>query len=120
MPPQFTLGEVNIICTDLERSLVFYRDVLGFKLIEQEGNAYHMGCSNARFLLLGMAGAEAERHPYCQQAEISFDLITPDLAATVRHLNKHQVEYAAEPDVKAGYVFIRDPDGLVIEVIQGR
>ena len=31
-----TIGVINIICTDLERSLEFYRDVLGFEVLEKE------------------------------------------------------------------------------------
>ncbi len=31
------IGEINVICTDLERSLAFYRDALDFIPLEAEG-----------------------------------------------------------------------------------
>ena len=41
---RFRMGETNIICTDLERSLHFYRDLLGFEALEPEGPAWHLEC----------------------------------------------------------------------------
>ncbi len=37
--PQVRIGHINIKVSDLERSLVFYRDQLGFKVIKRIGNA---------------------------------------------------------------------------------
>ena len=38
----FKLGEINIICTDVEASLRFYRDVLGFTPTTDEEGFYHL------------------------------------------------------------------------------
>ena len=113
-----TIGEINIICTDLDRSLPFYRDVLGFEAIEQEGIAYHLRCGQTRFLLLPVASSKLSRPPYGQTPEFSIDLLVDDLTETVRHFQAHQVEFVSEWQANDKRVYIRDPDGLVFEVIQ--
>ena len=39
---EFRAGEINIICTDVEKSLKFYRDVLGFTPEQDEEGFYHL------------------------------------------------------------------------------
>jgi len=42
----FRLGPVNVICTSLERSLAFYRDVLGFELAERGEGFARLQCGD--------------------------------------------------------------------------
>lgn len=118
MYPSVTIGEINIICTDLDRSIKFYRDVLGFEVLEQEDVACHMRCGQTRFLLLAIAQSKPPRLPYGQTPEFSIDLMVDDLAEVVSYLKTHQVEIVSELAANEKRAFIRDPDGLVFEVIQ--
>lgn len=118
MNSSVTIGEINIICTDLDRSIKFYRDVLGFEVLEQDDIACHIRCGQTRFLLLAMAQSESSRLPYGQTPEFSIDLMVNDLAEAVHYLKAHQVEFVSEWAENEKRVFIRDPDGLVFEVIQ--
>ena len=77
-----------------------------------------MRCGQTRFLLLAIASSKPPRPPYGQTPEFSVDLLVGDLAATVRHFQAHQVEFVSEWQANDKRVFIRDPDGLVFEVIQ--
>jgi catechol 2,3-dioxygenase-like lactoylglutathione lyase family enzyme len=113
-----TVGEINIICTDLERSIKFYRDVLGFEVREQEPLACHMRCGQTDFLLLAIAQSKPPNLPYGQTPGFSIDLMVDDLAAVVAHFKAQQVEFVSEWAANEKRVFIRDPDGLVFEVIQ--
>lgn len=113
-----TVGEINIICSDLQRSLRFYRDALGFRILEQEGVSCHMRCNQVHFLLLAIAQQPASSAPYGQVPQFSVDLLVDDLPAAVRHLTAHDVEFVSEWEANEKRVFIRDPDGLVFEVIQ--
>ena len=113
-----SVGEINIICTDLDRSLQFYRDVLGFEVLAQEDPGYHPACGETRFLLLGVAESARMAQPYCATPEFSVDLMVDDLAITHQHLRKHNVTFVSEWKPNADRFFIRDPDGLVFEVIQ--
>ena len=114
---QFKLGEINIICTDLVRSLKFYRDLLGFEVVGEEDGALHMKCQGSRFLLLPFAKPAPERKAYCKEPAISFDLIVDDLGAAYDYFKQNKVEFEMEPEVEGSYFFIRDPDGLVIEIV---
>lgn len=112
------IGEVNIICTNAERSLRFYRDLLGFEVAGQEEDAHHLRCGETRFLLLPVANSEGDRSPYCSVATISVDILVSDISDAVQHLRAAGVEFALEWTRGASHVFVRDPDGLVLEVIQ--
>ena len=113
------IGEVNIVCTDAERSLRFYRDLLGFEVIGEEEDAHHLRCGETQFLLLPVAESEGDRSPYCSVAAISVDILVTDISEAVRRLRAAGVEFASEWTPGASHVFVRDPDGLVMEVIQG-
>jgi catechol 2,3-dioxygenase len=118
--PRFTVGEINIICTDLERSLRFYRDVLGFEVVEKEGPFYRLASGATRFLLLAVARAPRALTAYCESPEFSIDLMVEDIAKAHDHLLAHGVAFASEWQPGKASFFIRDPDGLVFEVIQLR
>ena len=119
MSLSFRPGETNIICTDLERSLHFYQDVLGFTVIEQEGpEAIHMRCADRPFLLLAVAKSAPATTAYCAVPTISFDLQVDDIKEAVSHFQVHTVTFETPWREGDTYVFIKDPDGLVIEILQ--
>ena len=113
-----TVGEINIVCTNIERSLKFYREVLGFEFLESEDKAYHLRCGQTRFLLLPSAQQALVRQPYGQVPSVSFDLMVDDIAEYVKHLKANAVEFETEWQEGDEWVPILDPDGLVVEVIQ--
>ncbi|MCA8939908.1 MAG: VOC family protein [Planctomycetes bacterium] len=111
------VGEINIICRDLEVSRAFYCDMLGFEALEYEGpEALHCRCSNARLLLLAVAKEAAPAAAYCHHACVSFDIITPDLAALVERLKASGATFAQEFNGSCAFVY--DPDGNVVEMLQ--
>lgn len=114
---KFKTGEINIICFDLERSLAFYRDILGFGLVEREGIACRIRCDNTYFLLLPVAKAQNTHDSYCSKPTISFDLTVDDIEEAYKYLQEKDVEFEAEWEPGSLRFFIRDPDGLVIEII---
>ena len=65
---RFSPGETNVICTQLERSLVFYRDVLGYRVVEEEDGAVRLAELNE----IVATGADAVAR------------FLPDLAALLR------------------------------------
>ena len=115
---QFTPGEINIICTNLEQSQHFYCDVLGFEITSIEDGAVHLHCQGRQYLLLPVAKVSAADSPYCYQSEFSMDLMVKNIEAAARYLREKRVTF--EREWRAGDVsfIIRDPDGLVWEIIQ--
>mgnify|MGYP001210126244 CR=1 FL=1 len=117
MTSKFRAGEINIVCTDLPRSLRFYRDILGFEEVGEDEGAVRISCGTVHFLLLPVASERAVGTSYCQRAEISFDLRTDDLKAAAIHLQTREVVFE-EPWVEGNDFFvIEDPDGLRIEIV---
>ncbi|WP_406860928.1 VOC family protein [Streptomyces sp. HUAS MG47] len=120
-------GHIGINVTDLERSLGFYRDVLGFEVLgegKEEGR---------RFAFLGQGGALAVT--LWQQAEGAYDKARAGLhhlafevesmdrvRAAEAALKEFGVTFAYEGVVPhaegaaSGGVFFHDPDGIRLEI----
>jgi catechol 2,3-dioxygenase-like lactoylglutathione lyase family enzyme len=115
---KFQPGEINIICTDVQASLHFYRDVLGFIPTTDEEGFYHLLFGGNQYLLLPIAQPAASIDPYGAVPQFSMDLMVDDLRAAYAYFTQHGVAFAKEWKEGARMFVIRDPDGLHWEVIQ--
>ena len=113
-----SIGEINIVCTDAERWLRFYRDVLGFELLGEERGCWHLGCGTSRFLLLPLAGGSRRPAKYCSEPSFSIDLVVSDLQKAKEYFESEGVEIDKDYPPNEDRFFIRDPDGLVLEVVE--
>ena len=113
----FRVGEINIVCTALDRSLRFYRDVVGCRLVEEEAGAVRLELGGRHLLLLPFAKTAAMADAYCSRAEITFDLLVENLAEAAGHFGAHGVEFEKAWEEGAASFVVRDPDGLRIEVV---
>src|SRR5262245_1085729 len=111
------LGAINVVCTDLRRSLRFYHEALGFELIENQGWFAHLRCDGRDVTLLGVAKEPNPRVRYCQRPCMSFDLTVTNLAAMLEALQREGVPLASGHPPTPERAFIEDPDGLVLELI---
>lgn len=112
------IGEINVVCRDLERSVRFYRDALGFA-VEERGGAYaRVRCGAQRFLLLATAQRDAPRAPFGEVTGVSVDLVVDSLTDTIERLRRHGVAFEKEPVPGGLSCWVRDPDGNVFEVVQ--
>lgn len=114
---QFRPGEVNIICRDVAVSLAFYRDVLGFTVVEVEDGAVRLAAGDRHFLLLPFATAERPKWDYVSTPDFSFDLMVDNLAAAFTYLQEKGVTMAQPWKSGEPSFIIQDPDGLFIEII---
>jgi catechol 2,3-dioxygenase-like lactoylglutathione lyase family enzyme len=112
------VGEINIICTDAGKSLRFYRDILGFDVLGEERGCWHLACGDTKFLLMPFAGGPGTRREYCAEPAFSVDLLVPDLRATRELFESEGVDFVEGFQADEERFFIRDPDGLVLEIIQ--
>ena len=115
---KFSPGETNVICTQLDRSIEFYRDTLGYQIIEEEDGAVRLALEDRFLLLLPLASDPAVESSYYQHAELTFDLRTSDLAAAARHLMDCNVTFEKPWNPGDSYIVIKDPVGLRIEVVE--
>lgn len=110
------LDHVSVVCTNVERSRRFYRDVLGLKEIAKPRTFefvviwFDLGNQQLHVLRKDQADSISPRH---------FALRVADLAAARRYFREHDLTIEeTTPIPGADRFFIHDPDGNRIEIIQ--
>jgi len=122
------LFETHLTVTDLERSMTFYREVVGLQValeVPERGAAFHwIGRPGQAMLGLWSIGSA----PVGMQLHIAFEMSLPDVLAAPEQLAAQGIqplsffaEPADEPSVigwmPAAAVYFRDPDGHLIEYL---
>ena len=125
--PRTRIGHVHLTVSDLERSLTFYRDALGFEItarygpdavfLSAGGYHHHIGLNT-------WAGRGAPRPPEGSTGLYHFAILYPDraaLAEAVRHVLAQGIalEGASDHGVSEA-VYLRVPDGNGIELYRDR
>jgi catechol 2,3-dioxygenase-like lactoylglutathione lyase family enzyme len=146
-PGVLAADHTGITVSNLERSLTFWRDVLGFELSHVAHQTGEMaseitGVDGAEIklavvkvpgghkieLLEYLAPAERKRHVGLRPCDVGFvhvAIIVDDLNTTLNAINSAGWKAAGKPQVllsgpNAGkrVVYVRDPDGTTIEFMQ--
>ena len=129
MPFNITkIGHVVLNCTDLERAVRFYTEILGFKVSDvytpdiAPGGMVFMRC-NADHHGVALVGSMPGTSPNVELNHLAFEVGTLDEVFRARdHLQKHGVPIDFEGRRRAGVqiaVEFRDPDGHRLEVFWG-
>lgn len=117
---------ITISVTDLDRSLAFYRDVLGCKMDNRNPKMVFMTAGDAFFVLTQMDGHVPPNPPGLDLATTLFHhalLVEPDrLDAALDHLKAQGVDWyectsfghTTFPGRR--HVYVKDPDGNSIEL----
>ena len=116
-----SIHHVSVQITDLARARRFYEGVLGLVPIERPdfgfpGVWYGLGALQVHLIgeVPGMARATPPEALSPVATHLAFEI--EDYAATLRKLEQMNVETFALGG-KVGQIFVRDPDGNVIELI---
>lgn len=140
------LDHISVTVSNLDRSLAFYRDLLGMREVERhrlEGETISRmaGKSAVVMEVVRLAAPETpgillDLQQYVappgrvsnaalgDAAHAHFCLGVPDLAAAYRDLKARGVSFVSDPvafDLDWGQVhvvFMRDPDGFIVELMQ--
>jgi catechol 2,3-dioxygenase len=125
--PETRIGHVHLTVSNLERSLKFYRDALGFEVTQRYG-------SDAVFLSAGgyhhhiglntWSGEGAPQPPPGRTGLYHFAILYPnrrELARAFKRLfdNGLPIEGASDHGVSEA-IYLRDPDGNGIELYRDR
>jgi catechol 2,3-dioxygenase-like lactoylglutathione lyase family enzyme len=119
------IGQIGIRCTDLQKSLSFYRDILGF----EEFMRLQMDGGQVIILRAGSVDLELiEASPTEEPLEVEgrcglnhFALFVRTIDETVRDLKAKGVKILSEPTEASRNIwgaFIEGPDGVRIELVQ--
>jgi lactoylglutathione lyase len=122
------LFETHLTVSDLQKSLVFYRDVIGLELGLKvpARNCAFFWIGDAKESMLGLWSIGSM--PMALTLHIAFDVSLTDLLDAPRHLRFKGItplsffgEETNEPSVScwmpAASIFFRDPDGHLIEYL---
>jgi len=119
------IGYVHLRVRDLERSLAFYLDVLGFKLVSGGAHTATLSATGrGPGLIVLTARKDAPPRPPRSTGLYHFAIRVPGrraLAMMIRHLEEAQwpVQGYADHDVSEA-VYLADPDGIGIEIYADR
>lgn len=129
MAPTFRFSYTAIRVRDLDRSIAFYRDVLGLTLQGRDtfpankGEAAYFGSEGANHPLEvnWYADDSPVAGPYREGEELdhlAFEV--EDLAEALGHLEKHGHPTVLGPfhSENASWAYVTDPDGLYVELFQ--
>jgi catechol 2,3-dioxygenase len=127
IPPRTRIGHVHLTVSDLDRSLAFYRDVLGFKITMRYGTEavfLSAGGYHHHIALNTWAGRGAPPPPPGTTGLYHFAILYPDrasLAAALRRLIEHGVRLDGASDHGVSEaLYLHDPDGNGVELYRDR
>ena len=125
LPEATALGGVRLQVSDLDRSLRFYQDVLGLRVVGQAGAEASLAASGDDRILVHLVGRPGS-HAIARRARLGlyhYAILLPDrpgLARLVRHLSTTGIHVGAGDHLVSEAFYISDPDGLGIEVYADR
>jgi catechol 2,3-dioxygenase len=120
--PKTTIGAVHLTISDLDRSIAFYTDRLGFRVHRRDGETAALGAGGLDLLVLVQApGAPRVRGT---TGLYHFAILVPsraDLARSLRRLAETdtQLQGVADHGVSEA-LYLPDPDGNGIEIYRDR
>ena len=125
LPDATRLGPVCLQVADLTRSLAFYQDVLGLRLIKGEGSRAVLAAQMDATPLVELRELPGAR-PVARRGSLGlyhFAILLPDrssLGRFVRHLGNVSVQAGAADHLVSESLYLQDPDNLGIEVYADR
>ena len=125
LPADIALGHVVLRVADLDRSLEYYGNTLGLRKLSGDDNVAVLGTHGVSTPLVELR-AHAGARPARQQGQLGlyhFAILLPDRAALgrfVQHLSNIGARAGASDHLVSEAIYLRDPDGLGIEVYADR
>jgi len=117
--PTTFVGQVNLKVQDLERSIAFYQEVIGFKVLEQTERKANLTADGKTVLL----SIEQPNDVFPKQGRTTglyhFALLLPkrsDLARIVQYFMEIGIQFGSSDHLVSEALYLADPDGNEIEI----
>jgi catechol 2,3-dioxygenase len=125
--PEVRIGHVHLKVADLERAISFYRDVLGFELMQRMGDQaafLSAGCYHHHIALNTWESLDGPPPPFGTTGLYHHAIVYPSRAALAHALRRLiaagiGLEGAADHGVSQS-LYLRDPDGNGVELYVDR
>ncbi|WP_018753931.1 VOC family protein [Paenibacillus sanguinis] len=122
--PAAQIGIVRLKVRDLQKSLQFYRETVGFQVLKQYDQTAELTADGKQSLLILDANPE---YRVLREMSVSglyhFAILLPDrvsLGLALRNLIKHQVPVGQGDHLVSEALYLNDPDGNGIEIYADR
>lgn len=123
LPPDAHIGQVSLTVSNLDRSIAFYRDVLGFRESRSDGGVAYLG-ADARTLVELHEKPQAIPKPRRSTGLYHVAILVPSRAALGRSLrrlsDRRWPMTGASDHLVSEALYLDDPDGLGIEIYRDR
>lgn len=124
LPADARIAEVSLTVSDLDRSLAFYTDVLGLRVMGRDGPHAALGTGGRVALVHLTARAGAVPRPRRSSGLYHVAILVPDRAALGRSLRQLADRgwplSGASDHLVSEALYLDDPDGLGIELYRDR
>ena len=124
LPDDAHIGSVSITVRDLERSIAFYRDVLGFRVGKRTDVEAALSADGVRTLVELFERADAVPRPRRCAGLFHFAILVPNrtaLGRSLRRLVEQNWPLSGVADhLVSEALYLNDPDGLGIEIYRDR
>ena len=124
------LHHAALICRDLEETIIFYQDLLGFPLVELVENRDYAGSSHFFFdignrNLLGFFDFPGHDHPSFQETiggiqHVAISVTPERFAEAKAKLDAAAIDYLGPDRGVENSLYLRDPNGVGIELYDER
>lgn len=117
--PTTYVSHVRLNVENLERSLTYYQEIIGFDILEQTDTTAEL-TADGKTSLLSLVQPEGVKPKQPRTTGIyHFALLLPekkDLAQFVMHLSEKNIQVGAGDHLVSEALYIKDPDGNDIEI----
>ena len=124
LPSDAHIGQVSLTVSNLDRSISFYRDMLGFRESRREGAVAELTAGGERTLVELHEQPNAIPKPRRSTGLYHFAILVPSRAAlgrSLRRLIDRQWPLTGASDhLVSEALYLNDPDGLGIEIYRDR
>ncbi|WP_394138711.1 VOC family protein [Cytobacillus oceanisediminis] len=117
--PNTFVAQVNLKVQDLERSLAFYKEVIGFKVLEQTERTAQLTADGKTILLSIEQPENVEPKMGRTTGLYHYALLLPkrsDLAKIVQHFMEIGLRFGSSDHLVSEALYLSDPDGNGIEI----
>lgn len=121
--PTTFIGNVIIKVGNLDRSIDFYTNILGFEILKRNDNEVKLTVDGKSSFLTLIEPDDVLAKRRGTTGLYHFALLLPskkDLANIVIHLSKHNVYFGASDHLVSEALYLQDPDGNEIEIYRDR
>jgi catechol 2,3-dioxygenase len=121
--PNVYVGEVVVKVQDLERSIKFYQEIIGLKVLRQEERRAELTADGKTALVTIEQPADVVAHVGRTSGLYHFAILLPsraDLSVFLRHLLETKYYFGASDHLVSEALYLSDPDGNGIEVYHDR